>query len=80
VFIQETPVPEIHAGEDYVAHHHHGLRTLARLMTLSFIDIDSAKRTFRFYGVQVCSRRWRLGGCCVATLCGCGCVVDGRTV
>jgi hypothetical protein len=50
--VQETPVPDVHAGEDYVAHHHHGLRTLARLMTLSFIDVDSARRTFRFYGVQ----------------------------
>ncbi|GBF97036.1 hypothetical protein Rsub_09509 [Raphidocelis subcapitata] len=57
VMIQETPVPQVHAGEDYVAHHHHGLHTLARLMTLSFIDIDSERRTFRFYGG--CSRLYR---------------------
>ncbi|KAI8471996.1 MAG: hypothetical protein J3K34DRAFT_218294 [Monoraphidium minutum] len=59
VMVQETPCPDIHAAEDYVAHHHHGLRTLARLMTLSFIDVDSARRTFRFYGVQGCSRLYR---------------------
>jgi hypothetical protein len=51
--IQETPCPELHKEEDYIAHHQHGLRTLARLMTLSFIDIDSKARTFRFYAVQV---------------------------
>lgn len=51
--IRETPVPDVHAGEDYVAHHEHGLHTLARLMSLSFIDIDAEKRTFRFYCVQV---------------------------
>jgi hypothetical protein len=54
--IQETPVPEVHHGEDYVKHHQHGLHTLARQLTLSFIDIDSAARTFRFYCVQGCSR------------------------
>ena len=54
--ICETPDAELHRCEDYVAHHNHGLHTLARLMTLSFIDVDSARRTFRFYCVQGCSR------------------------
>jgi len=49
-------VPDIHKAEDYVAHHRHGLHTLARLMTLSFIDIDSKARTFRYYAVQVRGR------------------------
>ena len=54
--VRETPVPAIHAGEDYVAHHMHGLQSIARLLTLAFIDVDSTQRTFRVYQVQGCSR------------------------
>jgi len=54
--IREAPDPALHACEDYVAHHMHGLRSIARMLTLSFIDVDSAARTFRVYQVQGCSR------------------------
>jgi hypothetical protein len=53
VMIRETPDPELLACEDYEKHHVHGLQGLAELLTLSFIDIDSAARTFRFYCIQV---------------------------
>ena len=54
--VRQTPVPAIHACEDYVAHHMHGLQSIARLLTLAFIDVDSTQRTFRVYQVQGCSR------------------------
>lgn len=54
--IREAPDPALHASEDYVAHHMHGLRSIARMLTLAFIDIDSSAKTFRIYQVQGCSR------------------------
>ena len=54
--IRETPDPALHACEDYVRHHMHGLQSIARMLTLAFIDIDSTARTFRIYQVQGCSR------------------------
>ena len=59
LMIRECPTPHMIPKENYQLQHRHGLQGLAKLMTMSFIDIDSSKRICRYYTTQGCTRMYR---------------------